>query len=435
MHRVLLLLPTSTYKTGAYLTAAARLGMEIVVASEQPSTLAAKNPEGLLTLDFTNPEKSARVVASFAAQYPIDAVIPVDEDTAVVAAHIDCALGLDQNAVPGAEAARNKYLMRQALRQAALPVPRYWHFTLDDDLDDLKGVAARVGYPCVVKPVFLSTSRGVIRADNSSEFSSAVARINQILSMPSIRRRGGSAARQLIAEEFIPGVEIALEGLLDKDALKVLAIFDKPDPLNGPFFEETIYVTPSRLPNSVQARAAEATLAAARAMGFVRGPLHAELRINEKGPYVIEVAARAIGGLCSRSLRFGQDLALEELILMHAVGMDTWTIEREPRASGVMMIPIPRGGVLSAVNGLAEARAVASIDDIIITAHITQEIVPPPEGASYLGFIFSRADTPDAVESALRTAHGKLEFVIEPKESNTGKASDQVDNETLLHSV
>ena len=179
-----------------------------------------------------------------------------------------------------------------------------------------------------------------------------------------------------------------------------------------------------RLPFIEAPRDHQATLAAARAMGFVRGPLHAELRINEKGPYVIEVAARAIGGLCSRSLRFGQDLALEELILMHAVGMDTWTIEREPRASGVMMIPIPRGGVLSAVNGLAEARAVASIDDIIITAHITQEIVPPPEGASYLGFIFSRADTPDAVESALRTAHGKLEFVIEPKESNTGKASD-----------
>jgi biotin carboxylase len=432
MHRVLLLLPTSTYKTGAYLTAAARLGMEIVVASEQPSTLAAKNPEGLLTLDFTDPEKSARAVASFAARYPIDAVIPVDEDTAVVGAHIAHALGLDQNPVPGAEAARNKYLMRQALRQAALPVPEYWHFTLDDDLNR---VAARVGYPCVVKPVFLSTSRGVIRADNSSEFLSAVGRINQILSMPSIRRRGGSAARQLIAEEFIPGVEIALEGLLDKDALKVLAIFDKPDPLNGPFFEETIYVTPSRLPDSVQARATEGTLAAARAMGLVRGPLHAELRINEKGPYVIEVAARAIGGLCSRSLRFGQDLGPEELILMHAVGMDTWTIERERRASGVMMIPIPRGGVLCAVNGLAEARAVPSIDDIIITAHITQEIVPPPEGASYLGFIFSRADTPDAVASALRAADGKLEFVIEPKESNTGKASDQVGNETLLRSV
>jgi len=424
MSRVLLLLPTSTYKTNAYLTAVARLGMEIVVASEEPSTMAPKNPEGLLTLDLTDPEKSASAVVNFAARYPIDAVIPVDEGTAVVAAHVARALGLNQNPVAGAEAAHNKYLMRQALSRAGLPVPRYWQFSLDDDVvggDDTEQVdlvAGRVGYPCVVKPVFLSTSRGVVRADNRAEFVSAVERIERILAMPHIRRRGGPAARRLLAEEFIPGVEIALEGLLARDRLQVLAIFDKPDPLDGPFFEETIYVTPSRLPDSVQKQAAEASLAAARAMGLVRGPVHAELRINQNGPYVIEVAARAIGGLCSRSLRFGDDLALEELILMHAVGMDTSMIEREKLASGVMMIPIPRSGVLREVNGLAEARAVDSIEDIIISAHIGQQIAPPPEGASYLGFIFSRAGTPGVVEAALREAHGKLQFVIEPGESN-----------------
>lgn len=410
MPRVLLLLPTTTYRTKAYIDAALKLDVDVVAASEQPSTLADKNPSGLLTLDFFDPERAREQAREFAAEFPIDAVIPVDEDTAVVAASIANAIRVDNNSVDAALTAKNKHRMREVLDRSGVQVPRFWSFSLDDDPRE---IAAQITYPCVVKPVFLSTSRGVMRADNEEEFAGVVRRLDGILSDPKLARRGGSLAREALIEEFIPGVEVAVEGLVTDGEFRMLAIFDKPDPMDGPFFEETIYVTPSRLSADVQQQIIETTAAAIRAMGLTKGPVHAELRVNEHGPWVIEVAARAIGGLCSRALRFDDGMPLEELIIRHALGEDTGLISRESAAGGVMMIPIPRAGILREVLGMDQARAVPDIEDVIITAHITQHIQPPPEGASYLGFIFSRAATPDRVESALREAHAKLEFLIE----------------------
>lgn len=410
MPRVLLLLPTTTYRTKAYLDAARKVGVEVVAASEQKSVLAAHNPAGLLALDFANPAEAARQAREFAAEHAIDAVIPVDEDTAVAASMIADRLHLNHNPISAAQAAKNKHLMRDVLSRAGVRVPRYQSFSLDDDARE---VAARLDYPCVVKPVFLSTSRGVMRADNEEEFAQVVARLDRIVSNPNIAKRGGDAAREALVEEFIPGFEVAVEGLVTAGEFRALAIFDKPDPLDGPFFEETIYVTPSRLSEAVQRDIIETTAAATRAMGMTKGPVHAELRVNEQGAYVIEVAARTIGGLCARTLRFGDGQSLEEVIIRHALGGDLSTVERERQAAGVMMIPIPRAGILREVFGVDEARQVADIEDVIITAHITQPVAPPPEGASYLGFIFSRAASPDRAEAALRQAHARLEFIIE----------------------
>lgn len=410
MPRVLLLLPTTTYRTKAFVDAALKLDVDVVAASEQPNTLASRNPEGLLTLDFSEPETAARQAREFADQFPIDAVIPVDEDTAVVAASVAHGLKLRHNPVDAAITAKNKHRMRDALSRSGIQVPRYRHFSLDEDPRDL---AARVTFPCVVKPVFLSTSRGVMRADNEEEFAEVVRRLDRIVGDPKLARRGGSLVREALVEEFIPGFEVAVEGLITGGEFRMLAIFDKPDPLDGPFFEETIYVTPSRLARDVQQQIVETTAAATRAMGLTKGPVHAELRVNDQGAWVIEVAARAIGGLCSRALRFGAGISLEELIIRHALGHDVTGVEREGVAAGVMMIPIPRAGILREVLGVDAAIAVADIEDVIITAHITQEILPPPEGASYLGFIFSRAETPDQVEAALREAHARLEFLID----------------------
>jgi biotin carboxylase len=410
MPRVLLLLPTTTYRTKAFVEEALKMHVDVVAASEQPSTLADKNPEGLLTLDFDEPGRAARQVEEFAAQFPIDAVIPVDEDTAVVAASVAQALKLRHNPVEAAITAKNKHRMREVLSRAGVQVPRYWHFSLDEDTGE---VAARVTYPCVVKPVFLSTSRGVMRADNEEEFAGVVRRLDRIVSDPKVARRGGALAREALVEEFIPGFEVAVEGLVTDAEFRMLAIFDKPDPLDGPFFEETIYVTPSRLGRDVQRQIVETTAAATLAMGLTKGPVHAELRVNERGPWVIEVAARAIGGLCSRALRFDSGVSFEELIIRHALGEDVRSVEREHQAAGVMMIPIPRAGILREVLGVDAAKAMLDVEDVVITAHITQEILPPPEGASYLGFIFSRADIPDQVEAALREAHARLEFLIE----------------------
>jgi hypothetical protein len=222
----------------------------------------------------------------------------------------------------------------------------------------------------------------------------------------------GDAARYLLAEEYVPGLEVALEGLLTGGELHTLALFDKPDPLQGPFFEETIYVTPSRLPPAIQDALRTTTAAACGALGLTEGPVHAELRLNDDGPWVLEVAARSIGGLCSRTLRFGTGMTLEEIILRHALGWPIATLERERRAAGVMMIPIPRAGRLDGVRGVDDAKAVPGIEDVVISAHLGQALVPLPEGWQYLGFIFARGDTPGGVEDALRIAHAQLSFEI-----------------------
>ena len=399
--RLLLLLPTTTYRTEAFVEAAGKLGVELVCASERPSTFEALSPDSLLTLDFADPEASAAAVAEFAQRLPIDAVVPVDDQTAVVAAAISQRLGLKANPLPAVSTARDKHAMRRCLAEAGVPVPR---FELVNVADDPAVSARRVEYPCVLKPRSLSASRGVIRANDAREFVAAFHRIAAILEV---------VEGSLLVEEFIPGAEVALEGLLMGGALHVLALFDKPDPLDGPFFEETIYVTPSRLSQAVQARIAAVTRDACAELGLTEGPIHAELRVNARGPCVLEVAARSIGGLCSRTLTFGTGLSLEELILCHALGRPLQSLERERRAAGVMMIPIPRAGRLAAVHGTDEAAAIQNVDEVTITMHPGQAVIPLPEGWQYLGFIFARADTPAAVEDALRRAHARLRFDIE----------------------
>ena len=409
MPRVLLLLPTRSYRIPDFLSAAERLGVDVTVASEEPSTMERLNPAGLLTLDFADLEAAAARAAGFAERHPVAAVVGVDERTAIAAAAISERLGLPHNPLEAAQAAGNKARMRALLGRAGAPQPA---FRLHDVAEDPAAVAGTVAFPCVLKPTFLAASRGVIRANDRAEFVAAWRRIERILKEPGVAARGGAAAREILVEAYVAGMEVALEGLLDGGTFRVLALFDKPDPMSGPYFEETIYVTPSRLPADVQTRCAEAAEAGAGALGLSQGPVHAEMRIDDEGVVLIELAARSIGGLCARTLRFGTGLSLEELILRHALGMPTSGEERERLAAGVMMIPIPKGGVLEEVRGLEAARALPDIVGVTISAAAGQPIVPLPEGDRYLGFIFSRAETPGRAEAALREAHARLEFVI-----------------------
>lgn len=414
MPRVLLLLPTTTYRTEAFLGAARQLGVEVVIGSERANTLQEQFPENLLTLDFLKPDLVAREVAEFSGRRQIDAVVPVDDLTTVVGAAIAEALGLPANSVESAMATRNKAIMRGLLARAGVPSPRSTVLSIEDD--PLLN-ARRATYPCVLKPLILSASRGVIRADDADQFVAAFRRIEAILRTPDIEAMG-DAARRILVEDFVPGREVALEGLLLKGNLQVLALFDKPDPLDGPFFEETIYVTPSRLPASVQSAIADCTARAARALGLSEGPVHAELRVNDHGPWVIEIAARSIGGLCSRTLSFGTGMSLEELILRHALRIEIPSLAREPAAAGVMMIPIPERGILKEVRGRDDAQDVPGITEVTITAHVGQELVPLPEGWRYLGFVFARAGSPEQVEATLRQAHRLLDFVISQREGS-----------------
>jgi biotin carboxylase len=407
--RLLLLLPTRTYRTEDFIDAAHTLGVDLVCASEKPSTLEALAPDSLLTLDFADPDAAASSVAGWSKERPLAAVVGVDDVTAAAAAAIAARLGLRASAPSAVAAARDKFQMRQCLAAAGVRVPRFRRIALGEN----PVLAARgVEFPCVLKPLSLSASRGVIRANTTEQFVVAFKRITALLARDDVTV-SGDAARYLLAEEYVPGLEVALEGLLIDGRLHVLALFDKPDPLEGPFFEETIYVTPSRLPEAVQQAIRTTTAAACAALGLTEGPIHAELRVNDDGPWVLEIAARSIGGLCSRTLRFGTGMTLEEIILRHALGWPIDTLERQRPAAGVMMIPISRGGMLKAVHGVEDAKTTAHVEDVVISVHLGQEVVPLPEGWQYLGFIFARAAAPADVEDALRIAHSRLRFTID----------------------
>ena len=404
--RVILLASPTTYRSGAFFQAAARLDLDVVQVTDTPRVLADR--WGMpLALDFTRPDDAIAALASFSTEHPIDAILALDDSATVLAARAAAVLGLPHNAPEAALAARDKWVMREALRRGGVPVPDYRRCPL---ATDPARIAGEIDFPVVVKPLRLSGSRGVIRADDSAEFIQAWERARRI-----VLREGESLDRgELLVERYLPGVEVALEGLLTGGALQTQALFDKPDPLDGPFFEETIYVTPSRLPEATQLAISDRTAEAAAALGLREGPVHAELRVNADGVWLIEMAGRSIGGLCSTVLEFGSGISLEEIILRHAVRMPLPSTERSGDAAGVMMIPIPKGGMLREVTGVDEAKMVLGVEGIEITAPLNQPVIPLPEGASYLGFIFARARTAEAAEHALRDAHTRLAFRIEP---------------------
>lgn len=403
---------TQTYRASAFLEAASRLGVPVAVGSEQPQPLAHLNPGGHLTVDFHDLEAATDRIVEFAANYPLDAILSTDDDGVVLAAMASDALGLSHNPLLAVRAARDKYQTRRALAGAGMRTPKFHRFSVDDDPRE---TARQVSFPCVVKPLVLAASRGVMRADNPDEFVAAFGRLVSILRTVEVSELD-PGGHQILVESYLPGVEVAVEGLLIGGELTVLAIFDKPDPLEGPFFEETIYVTPSRHPAAVQGEILVTTQQAITALGLSEGPVHAELRINEQGCWILEVAPRSIGGYCSRALRFGTGASLEELILQQALDLPLTSTHPATPASGVMMIPIPRAGILCEVQGVEQAQQVPGIDEIRLTIPVGRAVVPLPEGSQYLGFIFARDQTPERAEASLREAHARLNFIILPPE-------------------
>lgn len=401
--RILFLTTIRSYRLEAFRVAAEKLGVEVTTGLDLPEALTEQWP-GALPLNFADIGEAARKIAEYAQHNPLSAILSVDDSGSLVAAAASNLLGLPHNDPAAAVAARDKAVMRRMLGAGGVAVPWFREYTT---ADDPAVVSAEAPYPCVVKPVNLNGSRGVMRANNPSQLISAIERLTRLITADN------PDPRPYLVEEYLPGVEVALEGMLNRGALTVLALFDKPDPLEGPFFEETIYVTSSRLPVGIQTAIEATTAAAARALGLVSGPIHAELRINEGGVWIIEIAGRSIGGLCSQVLRFGVDASLEELIVRQAAGLSLGDTTRSDRAAGVMMIPIPEAGLLREIIGVDEAAAIPLIESVEITARLNYPLVPLPEGDSYLGFIFARGETPEAVESALRQAHERLKFRID----------------------
>ena len=406
---MLLIIPSASYRAPDFMAAASTLGVEVVVGSDHRSSLEAIVPGSTLALPLGDAEASAEAIAAFALERPLDAIVAVDDGGTLAAARASELLGLPYNSLGAVAATRDKSLLRERLAAGGLLSPPWLVASIDADP---RALAEQAPLPCVVKPLSLSGSRGVIRADDREQFVAAFERVRALLTTPAVLEECGANADRVLIEGYIPGVEVSVEGLLSNGELEVLAIFDKPDPLEGPYFEETIYVTPSRLPVAQQAEVLGACADAAQALRLRTGPLHAELRLNEEGAWPIDVAARSIGGLCSRTLEFGASVTLEQLLLSQAIGAPLETSERGARASGVMMIPIPAAGRLVAVHGLDEARGVPGIAGVEVTIRRGQRVVPLPEGSEYLGFIFARGDRPEQVEEALRAAHGALRIEI-----------------------
>ena len=399
--KLLLIGATTGYQTGVFAEAAGRLGFDLTLATDRCHVLDDPWGDRALALRFEDPQGAA---AAIAAETHVDGIVAVGDRPAYIAALAAQRLGIPYNSPDSVLASRSKFLARERFRAAGLLVPEFRRIAL---ADGPHSAAQTVRYPCVLKPLGLSASRGVIRANNAQEFAAAFRRIQMLLADPDIARLRDQQDQFLEAEDFIEGREFALEGILINGRLRVLALFDKPDPLDGPFFEETIYLTPSRQAETVRREIVRTTEAAVQSLGLQHGPVHAEMRVNPRGVWMLEVAARPIGGLCARVLP-----GLEDLILRHAAGQDVRNIPMRTDAAGVMMIPIPREGIYVAVEGLEQARATPGVEDIIITAKPGQKLVPLPEGNSYLGFIFARGELLDDVERALRRSHARLRFEI-----------------------
>lgn len=409
--RVMLVLPTETYRATAFLRAAGDLGLQVVVASNEAPTLAALMEGRVLTLDLQAPSESAERARGFAARWPIDAVIGVDESSVLTAANIAARLGVARrNDVVAVEATRDKRMLRRCLTDAGMRQPNFVEIDVDADSEVLDRAVREVGVPCVIKPVNLAASRGVIRADTRAGVDAAVERVGALLRTICA---DGSTLPMLI-ETYIDGVEVAVEGLVRDGHMDVIALFDKPNPLIGPFFEETIYVTPSRLAETAQSSAIDSVRAAVAALGLRHGPIHAEVRIAADVATVIEVAARSIGGLCSQIIRVwcadapGEERSLENVILRQACGLPLGTMRMVDAACGVLMLPIRTGGVLGAVSGLDQASSVPGITGVTISIPRGEMVTPLPEGDRYLGFVFARGGSSQEVEAALRDAERQI---------------------------
>ena len=411
--RILILSTTTGYQLRSFGAAADALGIELLFATDRCHAIDDPWQDRAVAVRFEDVRGSVAAVQQAAAADPIDGLVAVGDRPVVVGAHVASALGIPWHSAEGAAASANKRMSRERFAAAGLLAP--WHFPLPPAVS-AEDAARRARYPAIVKPLALSGSRGVIRANSPVELIEAIARVRALLARPELRAMRLEHGEDLLVEGYLAGPEYAIEGLATQGLFRPLAIFQKPDPLDGPYFEETIYITPPGCAPAAEDELVNAVTRAAAALGLSHGPVHAECRLTRDGPFVLEVAGRPIGGLCSRVLRFGADagVSLEALLLRHACGEDVSAIEREPSAAGVMMIPIPARGIYRRVEGVERARRVAHVEDVHVTAKSDQLLEPLPEAGSYLGFIFSRGQSTASVLTALRDAHARLSFTIDP---------------------
>tara|TARA_A100001037_G_C15146585_1_gene636588 strand:+ start:2080 stop:3321 length:1242 start_codon:yes stop_codon:yes gene_type:complete len=410
-NNLLLLMTTSTYRAGAYIDASEKLSINPIIGTDQPDILGHLNPGSSITLDYSKNNLSQQKIIQHIEKFPIKGILAIDEETLILGSMVANSLGLICHSVESVSATRSKYELRKILSEEGLRNPEFKLISSEENPDL---ISKSISFPCVMKPTFLSGSRGVIRANNKEEFNAAYLRIKNILDEPEVLIRGKDEGKMILVEDYIDGIEVAVEGLIVNREFVPLTIFDKPEPLKGPFFEETIYVTPSKLSQSIQKKILKETKNASNAIQLTNGPIHAELRIDSNdNPWIIDIASRTIGGKCSRVIKFLDEISLESIILSHIMGEKIPKIVPMSSSSGVMMIPIPKSGILKEVKGKEEGLKIKGIEEIEITIPLGEKIVQLPEGDRYLGFIFATSDEQENTIKTLKEAHGKMEFTIQ----------------------
>ena len=360
-----------------------------------------------ITVDFGAPGAAFSTVLDGLGDEPVACVLATDDVCVTLANRIAAHYGLAHNRPEAARLTQRKDLGRAALARAGCNTPAFQVVAFEDA--DPRRID--IDFPLVVKPLSLSGSRGVIRVDDPAQFVAARDRVRAIVEHSASR---GYAADHLLLEEYLDGDEYAIEGFMIAGRFQPLTIFDKPEPLTGPYFEETYYVTPSRLPAPRRRALIDEVARCCAAYGLSQGPVHAEARLTARGPVLLELAARTIGGQCGQLIEFSLGHPLEELVILGLC-------DRLPPASGqtdaagVLMIPITEAGILHRVEGLTDALQTPWVRDVEIHIAPGYELRPLPEGSSYLGFIFAQGPDPETTYRALRAAHARLRFVTRPR--------------------
>ena len=407
---VILIIPSASYRTGPFMNAIKKLDLKVLVISDKSQVFSGKYPDNLIIINFNHWKDKSVEISKWAKNNGLKAVIGVDEESIVLAANLSNFLNVDHNSIESVLLTKNKYLMRTELKKTGLCSPWFKIFSIYESSNK---IINEISFPCVIKPTFLSGSRGVMRVNTKKEFSEGIKTLNELLSLDELRKRGGKQSDYIMIEEYIPGKEVAIEGIVSEGKLTMLAIFDKPELLEGPTFEETIIVTPSVLTKKIQYSLLETLQVVVKALGIVKGPVHAEARINRNGNYILECASRSIGGLCSKVLEFQGGISLEELILRSYLGRNIEKSKLIGNARGVMMMPTEKKGILKEIGGVKDALVVNGVTDLQITVKPGEKLQPLPKGDRYLGFIFAEGNNQEFVINALKNAWSKIEIVLE----------------------
>lgn len=405
---VILIIPSASYRTSPFMDAVSKLELKVLVLTDKSQVFSRNYPDKVITMDFENWRVQIENIREWSVKHDLQAVVGVDEESIVLAARLSEILGLKHNSLESVKLTKDKFLMRKALKDAGLKVPWFKRFSVHQAPQEY---LKEISFPCILKPTFLSASQGVVRANNPDEYCRGVEMLSKLLAQAEVIKRGGEQANWLLVEEFLPGKEVSLEGIVSKGKLKELAIFDKPETLDGPTFPETILITPTLLDKPLQESLLETAQTTVEALGIIKGPVHLEFRINKKGNFILECAARSIGGLCTKVLEFKGGMSLEELILRSVLGRNIGKTNLSGTVKGVMMMPIKNKGILREFRGIEAALAVKGITDLQITIKNGGTLEPLPEGGRYLGFIFAEGKDQKTVLKNLKNAWAKIEVV------------------------